>query len=65
MNISQILQDKKWWGHKDLNLGPPGYEPEALTNWAMAPHLVRLYNVQYLLGQQSCKAIGGDRKMYR
>lgn len=22
----------EWWDHKDLNLGPPGYEPGALTN---------------------------------
>ena len=26
-----------WWTHKDSNLGPSGYEPDALTNWAMGP----------------------------
>jgi len=22
----------KWWVHQDSNLGPSGYEPDALTN---------------------------------
>ena len=26
-----------WWNIKDLNLGPTGYEPVALTNWANVP----------------------------
>ena len=26
-----------WWSHQDLNLEPTGYEPGALTNWAIGP----------------------------
>ena len=28
-----------WWTIRDSNPGPPGYEPDALTNWANGPHL--------------------------
>ena len=31
-----------WWGIKDSNLGPTGYEPVALTNWANAPYFATL-----------------------
>ena len=27
-----------WWAIKDSNLGPTGYEPVALTNWANGPY---------------------------
>ena len=30
----------KWWTNRDSNPGPTGYEPVALTNWAIGPHLV-------------------------
>ena len=26
-----------WWTLQDSNLRPPGYEPDALTNWAKGP----------------------------
>lgn len=26
-----------WWAFRDLNPGPAGYEPDALTNWAKGP----------------------------
>ena len=26
-----------WWAIRDLNPGPAGYEPDALTNWANGP----------------------------
>ena len=29
---------KKWWAFRDLNPGPTGYEPVALTNWAKGPY---------------------------
>ena len=28
----------KWWAFRDLNPGPAGYEPDALTNWAKGPY---------------------------
>ena len=28
-----------WWAHLDSNQGPTGYEPVALTNWAIGPSL--------------------------
>ena len=28
---------RKNWAHQDSNLGPSGYEPGALANWAMGP----------------------------
>ena len=30
-------QRGKWWAHQDSNLEPTGYEPVALTNFAMGP----------------------------
>ena len=27
-----------WWGFRDSNPGPTGYEPGALTDWAKAPY---------------------------
>ena len=35
----------KWWAHKDLNLGPTGYEPVALTTelWAHGQRI----NIKY------------------
>ena len=30
-----------WWSQQDLNLQPTGYEPGALTNWAIGPQPVR------------------------
>ena len=27
-----------WWAFRDLNPGPTGYEPVALTNWAKGPY---------------------------
>ena len=36
LGISPFLLN--WWTQKDSNLRPPGYEPEALTNWAMGPY---------------------------
>lgn len=31
--FSTFLRERSdWWAHKDLNLGPIGYEPSALTN---------------------------------
>ena len=33
-----------WWAHKDLNLGPTGYEPVALTTELWAP--VQTYNIR-------------------
>ena len=32
-----ILNAYKWWAQQDLNLRPAGYEPAALTNWAIGP----------------------------
>ena len=29
-----------WWAIRDLNPGPAGYEPDALTNWANGPRLM-------------------------
>ena len=28
-----------WWAIRDLNPGPAGYEPDALTNGAKGPHI--------------------------
>ena len=33
-----VLLHFEWWTLKDSNLWPPGYEPEALTNWAKGPN---------------------------
>ena len=35
----------KWWIQQDSNLRPTGYEPVALTNWAMNP-LVKAKNIK-------------------
>ena len=32
-----------WWAHLDSNQGPTGYEPVALTNWAIGPSLHQTY----------------------
>ena len=35
MHFKAFNKDKdelKWWVHQDSNLGPSGYEPDALTN---------------------------------
>ena len=32
-----------WWTIKDSNLGPTGYEPGALTNWANGPTVLIPY----------------------
>ena len=32
-----------WWGHLDLNQGPIGYEPTALTT-ELCPHILWLYH---------------------
>ena len=32
-----------WWTIKDSNLGPTGYEPVALTNWANGPYKILLF----------------------
>ncbi len=31
-----------WWAHQDLNLGPFGYEPTALTAELWAPHTTKM-----------------------
>ena len=33
--------DRCWWALGDLNPGPSGYEPDALTNWAKGPFCFR------------------------
>ena len=40
LNVVIQFATKKWWAHQDLNLGPTGYEPVALTNWAIGPWLL-------------------------
>lgn len=35
--FSQTWVFAHWWSHQDLNLEPTGYEPGALTNWAIGP----------------------------
>ena len=35
-SIQLSYGNKKWSGHQDLNLKPPAYETDALTDWAMA-----------------------------
>ena len=32
-----------WWANRDSNPGPTGYEPVALTNWAIGPHIAVLF----------------------
>lgn len=32
LNMKNTPNESDWWAHKDLNLGPIGYEPSALTN---------------------------------
>ena len=39
---SAELRGHIWWAIKGSNLGPTGYEPVALTNWANGP-----YNTEY------------------
>ena len=29
-NLGGLWRNLCWWAHQDLNLGPAGYEPEAL-----------------------------------
>ena len=29
-NLGGLWRNLHWWAHQDLNLGPAGYEPEAL-----------------------------------
>ncbi len=29
---TKLRNSQVWWAHQDLNLGPFGYEPTALTN---------------------------------
>ena len=38
-NSSQLSYTRifSWWAYLDLNQGPTGYEPVALTNWAIDP----------------------------
>ena len=31
------LLSQEWWAWQGLNLWPPGYQPDALTNWATGP----------------------------
>ena len=33
-----LLGNCPWWTQQDSNLWPTGYEPVALTNWAMGPY---------------------------
>ena len=33
-----LLGNCPWWTQQDSNLWPTGYEPVALTNWAMGPN---------------------------
>ena len=40
---SAIPANKKWWILQDSNLRPPGYEPDALTNWAKDPLIRHCY----------------------
>lgn len=28
--VNEASLTREWWAHQDSNLGPPGYEPEAL-----------------------------------
>ena len=44
-----------WWAHKDLNLGPTGYEPVALTTelWA----LFKFTNISIILEKGKCEMI--------
>ena len=41
------LKNNKWCTLKDSNLGPTGYEPVALTNWAKGAFLNALRSIQY------------------
>ena len=41
------LRNNKWCTLKDSNLGPTGYEPVALTNWAKGAFLNALRSIQY------------------
>ena len=36
------LKNNKWCTLKDSNLGPTGYEPVALTNWAIDPSAITI-----------------------
>ena len=38
---------KKWCTLKDSNLGPTGYEPVALTNWAKGAFLNAFMSIYY------------------
>ncbi len=38
--LSYRSKKSKWWDFKDSNLGPSGYEPDALTNWAKVPKVI-------------------------
>ena len=35
-----LIKIYEWWTLKDSNLGPIGYEPIALTNWANGPRAI-------------------------
>ena len=38
-----------WWAEEDSNLRPLGYQPSALTSWAISPYRVPLYRVTRLV----------------
>ena len=40
-NYNNLFKIKIWWcAFKDSNLGPTGYEPVALTNWAKGASII-------------------------
>ena len=41
--IDKKYEIEDWWAHLDSNQGPTGYEPVALTNWAIGPLYIEAY----------------------
>ena len=60
-----------WWRIRDLNPGPIGYEPIALTNWANPPHLrlellsyALMLLTQHLVSQRYAKGFSLNDSLY-